>query len=352
MPTSIDTLPSSRRPGAMSRVRRTLFFALALLALAAAIWSGLWHFAAGKLDDTVTRIIEREAEAGRKLSCESRDISGFPFAMTMNCKKPRLEMERPSGKVVLAGQLLSGTSGVDALGHVVVTAEGPVSIEAPGISDAEAQWRSLKATLVVGLGGFDHADFAVDMPTFRMRSGQNMIASNAERLEADARPDAQRPATDDAIAIKGKLSHLASPILDALMGEAGMADGVLEASVSHMSAFRPGPQEPRTLPLERWRAAGGMAHISTADLTKGPVKIALSGDVGLDEAHRVKGRLSAAVEGVDTLVQRLQIPKIGINLIKMSGGKLRLPIELADGRITANLGPVAVSLPVVLLPLY
>jgi hypothetical protein len=352
MPTSIDTLPPSRRKGAASRVRRTLFFALALIALAAAIWSGLWHVAAGKVDDAITRIIEREAEAGRKLSCESRDISGFPFAMTVNCKKPRLEIERPSGKLVVAGQLVSGTSGVEALGHAIVTAEGPVSIEAPGISDAEAQWRSLTATVVLGFGGFDHADLNVAMPTFRMRSGQNMITSSADLMELDARPDARRPASDDAIAIKGKLSRLTSPVLDALTGETSAADGVLEASVSHASAFRQSPQEPRAVPLERWRSAGGITHIATADLTKGPVKISVSGDVGLDEAHRVKGRLNAAVEGVDTLMQRLQIPKIGINLVKMSGGKLRLPIELADGHITATFGPVAVSLPVVLLPLY
>jgi hypothetical protein len=352
MPTSIDMSSSPRRPGAVSRVRRTLFFALALIALVAAAWAGLWQVAASKVDATITSVIEREAAAGRSLSCASREVSGFPFSITVRCAKPRLEIERSSGKLVVAGEALSGSSGVEALGQAVLTAEGPVSIEAPGISEAEVQWRSLKGTIVLGFHGFDHAEVVADMPSIRLRSGQNMITSSADLVEVDARPDAQRPAGDDAIAVKGKLSRLTSPILDALSGENGLADGVLDASISHISAFRPAGEEPHPLGLERWRMAGGAAHIAQAVLTKGAIKIAISGDVGLDDAHRLKGRLDAALEGVDTLVQRLQIPKMGVNLVKMSGGKLRLPIELADGRVSAAFGPVAVSLPVVLVPLY
>jgi hypothetical protein len=336
----------------MSRVRRTLFFALALIALLAAAWAGLWHYGAGKVDATITRIMEREATTGRDVSCASRDISGFPFAMTVHCDKPRLEIGRPTGKLVMAGQSLSGSSGVSALGHAMLTAEGPVTIEGPGISGAEAQWRSLVATLVLGFQGFDHAGLMADMPSFRVRSGQNMIASTADRLEVDARPDAQRPAGDDAIAVKGTLTHLASPLLDSLSGETSLADGTLEASISHASAFRPAAEQAHPLALERWRIAGGTAHITKADLTKGPIRMVIAGDLGLDDAHRLKGRLDAKLEGVDTLVQRLQIPKIAVNLVKMSGGKVSLPIELADGRVTASFGPVAVSLPVVLLPLY
>jgi hypothetical protein len=296
--------------------------------------------------------MEREASAGRDVSCASRDISGFPFAMTVHCDKPRLEIGRPTGKLVVAGQALSGSSGVKELGHAVLTVEGPVTIEGPGISGAEAQWRSLIATIVLGFQGFDHAGLTADMPSFRVRSGQNMIASTADRLEVDARPDAQRPASDDAIAVKGTLAHLASPLLDAFSGETGLADGTLEASISHASAFRPAAEQAHPLALERWRIAGGTAHITRADLTKGPIRMTITGDLALDDAHRLKGRLDAKLEGVDTLMQRLPIPKIGVNAIKASGGKIGLPIELADGRVTAIFGPFPVPLPVVLLPLY
>jgi hypothetical protein len=348
MATNITTSPRPR--STWRRVRRTLFFALGLLALLAAGWSWLWHVAAGRAEDAIAAAIAREANAGRNFSCATRMITGFPFALTLDCDKPRLELERASGKTVLMGQHLSGTTGLGALGHVALQAEGPVAIEAPGMSEAEAQWRSFAADIVLDLRGLDHADLAVAAPSFRMRNGQNMIASNADALELHARPDKARPEADEALAVTGKLSRLVSPVLDALTGETSPTDADFEASVSKaMAALRPSAEEPPS--LERWRAAGGTAHIARAALAKGPIKVAVTGDLMLDAAHRLSGRVDATLEGADALAQRLQIPKIGL-LAKMGAGKLRLPAELADGRVTATLGPIAIALPVVLLPLY
>jgi hypothetical protein len=358
MPTSITIAPSPPPRSTWRRVRRTLFFALGVLALLAAGWSWLWHVAAGRTEDAIAAAIAREAKAGRNFSCASRVISGFPFALALDCDKPRLEIERASGKTVFTGQHLSGSTGLGALGHLALQAEGPVAIEAPGMSEAEAQWRSFTGDIALDLHGLDHADLGVAAPSLRMRNGQNMIASNAEALELHAQPDKARPEGDEALAVTGKLSRLVSPVLDALIGETSPADADFEASVSKaMAALRAtgqesGGQESGPAALERWRAAGGTAHIARAALTKGPVKLVVTGDLMLDTAHRLSGRVDAAVEGADALAQRLPIPKIGLNLVKMSGGKLRVPAELADGRVTATLGPVAVPLPVVLLPLY
>ena len=352
MPTDIRTLIPTR-PSAFRRLRRTLFFALALIALLAAGWSALWHVAAGKLDDAVKAALEREARAGRSLSCGSRVIAGFPFALTMVCDKPRLEIARPAGKTAFSGQSLTVSTGVTSLGHVMLKAEGPLAIEAPGISDAEAQWRALTAEIVVGLRGFDHADLAVEAPSLHLRNGQNMITSNADQLALHGEPDKGRPEADEAIVVTGKLSRLVSPVLDALTGETAAADGDLEVSVSKaVVALRPGTEEPPQPALERWRAAGGSAHIVRAVFTKGQIKLAVTGDLGIDAAHRLSGRVDAAVEGADVLAQRLQIPKIGVNIARMSGGRLSVPVELADGRVIATLGPIAVALPVALLPLY
>ena len=351
MSTSIAVPPPRR--SAWRHVRRTLYFALALIALLAAIWAGLWHFAAGKAEETIASIIAREASAGRNISCGSRQISGFPFAFTVTCDKPRLEVARPSGKMVLAGQLLTGTTGLGAPGHILVKVEGPLAIEAPGMAEAEAQWRSFTGDIALDLKGLDHADVTVEAPSFRQRNGQSMIASTAELLELHARPDAARPAADEAIAVTGKMSRLVSPILDALTGETSPADGDLDASISRAAALlRPkaGEAPCRRSSAGAWRAAPRGS--STPTFSKGPVKVAVSGDLALDEAHRLSGGVDAALEGIDTLAQRLQIPKIGINIIKMSGGKLRVPADLSDGRVSATLGPVSVTLPVVLLPLY
>jgi hypothetical protein len=347
--TDIPVLPPARSTA--RRLRRTLFLALALMAVLAAIWTGLWHFGASWLDRKVTEVMEREEAAGRSISCASREITGFPFSIGLRCDNPKLAMEHPSGRIALSAQRLMVSTGVGEPGRLIVEAEGPVAIEAPNIAEAEAQWRSFVASVTLDLRGFKRADLVVEGPSLRLRSGQNMIATNADHAELHAETDAKRP-QDDAIAITGKVARLASPILDSLFGEASPADGDLEASVSHArAALQPGAEAAGS-PLERWRLAGGAAHIGHANFTKGPVKLGLTGDLSLDEAHRLSGRVDASVEGADALAQRLPIPKMAVNLVKLSGGKLRVPVDLANGRVSASIGPVAITLPLILVPLY
>ncbi len=347
MPTSIPSHPARRVRDPVRRARRAAFVALGLLLLVCGAGAGFWYFVAGRVQADIDAGLAREAENGRKLTCAAREVFGFPFRIAMRCDAPRLEVEGPAGKIALTAARLTGVAQIYDLNHVIVEAMGPLSVEAPGVSDTEADWRSFLVSFVATGGVLDHADMAVEGPSLHMREGQNMLASQAERFELHVRRDPARPREDDAVELSGRLVRLASPRLDAFMGEASPADADVDASISKVAALQPQRPEASPLPIERWRLAGGALHVAAANLAKGSFKASVAGELQLDEMHRVLGRLDTSVEGAEALVSRLGLPPAAASFLKMSGGKLRLPLVMSNGRMA--IGPISVAR---LIPLY
>lgn len=347
MPTSIPSIPVQRDQKRVRRARRTALVALALLLLVCAAGVGFSYVVTTKVEEGIEQNLAREARNGRKLTCATREFFGFPFRIAMRCDAPRLEVERPSGKLVLSAARLTGVAQIYDLNHVIVEAQGPLSVEAPGLSDTEADWRSLLVSFVAQGGGVDHADMAVESPSFRVRDGQNMIATQAERFELHARRDPARPPGDGAVEISSRLTRLVSPVLDSLVGEASPVDGNADISISKVEALQARTAEAPSAPLERWRLAGGALRVAAANITKGTLKAGASGELQLDEIHRVFGRLDTSLEGADALLPRLGLPSTALAFLKLSGGKLRLPVTLSNGRMAV--GPVSVAR---LIPLY
>ncbi|MBV8427767.1 MAG: DUF2125 domain-containing protein [Hyphomicrobiales bacterium] len=347
MPTSIPPVPIQRDHKGVRRARRLSLAALALLLLCFAAGAGFSYVVTTKVEEGIEQNLARETRNGRKLTCATREFFGFPFRVAMRCDAPRLEIERPSGKIVLSAARLTGVAQIYDLNHVIVEAQGPLSLAAPGLSETEADWGSLLASLVVQGGGVDHADMAMESPSLRVRDGQNMIATQAERFEIHARRDPARSPEDGAVEISSRLTRLASPVLDGLMGEASPVDGSADVSISKADALQPRASEAPALPLERWRLAGGAVRIAAVNITKGNLKAGASGELQLDELHRAVGRLDTSVEGADAFLPRLGLPSTALAFLKLSGGKLRLPVTLINGRMAV--GPVSVAR---LIPLY
>ena len=97
-------------------------------------------------------------------------------------------------------------------------------------------------------------------------------------------------------------------------------------------------------------------------LNKGDLKAEASGAVGLDDQHRLAGRLQAGLSGFGPLAEKLGIPlravEVGGLMAKLlngsplgapaDAGNVALPIILAGGNL--SIGPVRT--PVRLRPLY
>ncbi|MBV9516867.1 MAG: DUF2125 domain-containing protein [Hyphomicrobiales bacterium] len=347
MPTSIPSVPARRDRKKLNGARRMALVALCLLLLVCGAGAGFSYVVSGRVQAGIDADLAQEAQNGRKLSCATREFFGFPFRIAMRCDAPRLEIERPSGKVVLSAARLTGVAQIYDLNHVIIEAQGPLSFEAPGVSDTEADWHSLLMGLVAQGGVLDHADMAVEGPSLRVRNGQNMLTTQAERFELHARRDRGRSPEDGAVELSSKLVRLASPLLDGILGEATPADADIDVSISKVAALQPLAPSASSAPLERWRLAGGTVRVAAANLAKGSLKAGASGELQLDELHRVTGRLDTSLEGAEAAVTRLGLPAGALAFLKLNGGKLHLPVTMANGRMAV--GPISVAR---LIPLY
>jgi hypothetical protein len=347
MATTIAPPPASQEREAGRRPRRWALIVLSLLTVLGAAWTLGWLYLARQTDAAITEAMAREAERGHALSCESRRTSGFPFRMVVRCDKAKLEIARPDGTVTFSLPSLSGFARIGDPRRIIIKAQGPLSVETPGQQAMQIAWRSLRTSILPMATGTAQKDMVIEAPSLRPRDGQSKIIAAADRLEIETRPDTGRPAEDDAIEVAATLTGLVSPIADWVAGNANPADVATVLSVSRASALERREEEPATPLLELWRLAGGRLRVVQASAAKGTLKASLSGEIALDDARRVSGRLDISLDGADALVSRLGLPVAAVGLLKLGGGSLRLPVTMANGRVAV--GPITVGR---LVPLY
>ncbi len=105
------------------------------------------------------------------------------------------------------------------------------------------------------------------------------------------------------------------------------------------------PKERGPAAIDAWRDAGGGVNIVLAKVLKGDISAEAIGELKLDPARMLEGRLNLAFNGLDQLVEPLglEVPAMAVALMK-SG---KAPITFAKGR--ASLGPIPLAF---LKPLY
>src|SRR5262245_23488782 len=90
------------RPSATRR-RRWLFVPFVLLVALAAIWTGVWFYAASRAETAIAGWRAREAKSGRNYECATQSISGFPFRIEVRCTDPVAELRGKGAQFVLRG---------------------------------------------------------------------------------------------------------------------------------------------------------------------------------------------------------------------------------------------------------
>src|SRR5690349_18988983 len=128
MPTSIPSFPARGDQKRVHRARRTAFLAVGLLLLVCVAGAAFSYVLTSKVQAAIEQSLAREAQNGRKLTCATREFFGFPFRVAMRCDAPRLEIDRPTGKLALSAARLSGVAQVYDLNHVIIEAQGPLSL--------------------------------------------------------------------------------------------------------------------------------------------------------------------------------------------------------------------------------
>lgn len=357
------TSPAPRPRPARLRIFMPTLGLLLVMAGVGIVWGYLSWRASAELDAW----LQREADLGRTWSCPDRSIGGFPFRIEVTCLQPTF-----TG--VAEGQPISGRLGkihtvaqIYNPGHVIVEVDGPLAVTTSAGDRLDAEWQLARASIHGRPGaGLDRLSAEVNVPRVTIAGPRGNLALTATLADFHIRRTPDRPAADGAYDIASRIVGATVPPLDALLGGTAPAQLDLVATITQAE-----PLAGRGLPseLERWRAAGGRLQISTGTLAHGTRRIDLSGNVGLDDAHRPQGRLDVTVSGLDDMLARFGLGgrggALGGLIAGVLGGRpatggaqaaepapgaaqapkgMVLPLRMENGR--ASLGP----LPLLALP--
>ena len=336
---------------------RKLVIVLAVLVVAG--WSAAWLYASREAGRRVDDWIKAEATQGRVWTCPNRSIGGYPLAITIACSDPTFS-GRGLGQVV-DGSLAALAAELSLLHPrtIALTLRAPFAYRtSDGETDIIGRWSSLHVSLgalpdlrTLTLRGTD-----VSVQGLFGQSGQQ--GGSAARLDAmfTHEPSAADPTIDFAIAVDA----MPIPSLDAVIGGGDPYDVALNGRLDRADV---GDARTPEDAMEQWRRAGGRIDLGDSRLTRGQSSVTASGTLGLDEAHRPRGRLAAQFVGLEPILQRFGISgnlaAAGSLLSSLFGGgpkpsapavpgALSLPISFQNGRL--GVGPIRTG--VALPPLY
>lgn len=333
--------------GATRRPRRFgLYAPFALLALFILGWSVVWFVSARRAGQFADAFIAREAERGRDWLCPNRQLSGYPFRIEIACNRPQLVVKGQDG---LRNEARLGRLHLHARiaspGHIIAVFSPPFVVQQPG-REAELSWRSARASIRAGLSGISEMSFEMlDLALAAGDDSRRDIRAQAKTIELHLRKSpGDAPGTD----LVGRIGDLALAPIDQLTGTAEPIQFELQATAPGLT---PDPRRRWQDLLEAWRVGGNKARVVLAKANKGQASIDLSGEIGLDGAHRLEGNLQGRARGLDALAGRLT-RRNGIDLgtiLGRLGGGQGLPVALSFHNGVLRYGPFPLA---PLQPLY
>ena len=331
------TLRRARR-----RSRAALMVPVASALILVLGWSVLWRVARQQAVAAMDDWMAAEAGRGRVWTCPDRDVSGFPLRIALTCRDVSFNgaVDGAPAEGHLPG--LSAQTWLYEPSSVAIELQGPLALTSQnGRANVSLAWTGLHATVRGLWGGLKRLELVIDSADLVRPDG---LGGQADRLELHAGPATGRPANDVADAVDIAVSGARIPALDAITGEGARLEGTFAGVVTRAFGDLP---DLGSGTVERWRASGGRLDVSSLVLGKGDLRATAGGTLGLDDQHRLKGRLDAGLTGFDPLLSRFGIPvhaaAIGGLLADLLGGDLRSGKPAASA---SNPGAGTVTLPI------
>lgn len=335
---------------------------LAVLVLAGAGWTGLWFFAAEKVNQKLDAWLEEERQLGHEWLCGQRSLAGFPLQIEFTCAQPEYRADSDFGPVVGKALGLRAVASVLQPDRVSAEIQGPLTIATlDGDRQVRLEWASARFSLTQLLAREPQLDAEISQAAITSQvRGAPGHAAQADSLNVHVQRNPDRPAKDRALDAMLTIGQLTSATLDGIADSKTPADFTAQATLTQVHA---GQDLTFGEWLEIWRKAGGQASLSAFSLAKGPMRLGGQGQFSLDGQHRMQGQITLNAAGMEPVLARFGVPSAMLNVGGLLSGLLgggnaraapppgdgvRLALKLDRGGVF--LGPV--KLPVTLLPLY
>lgn len=179
--------------------RPRLFWFVAAIAMLAALWSGAWHLGARELDARFAAFSGELARRGGAVSCQNREVKGYPFRIGLFCD--RFAYADPRGSSIDAGSLRTAAQ-LYAPGRIVGELDGPAEITTAARRRFGLTYESAQVSGRIGFGGPQAASLVLGRPVLLDGGIEGAVAGNAEEAQLHLRRNPEDAADLD-LALSG-----------------------------------------------------------------------------------------------------------------------------------------------------
>jgi hypothetical protein len=328
---------------------------LAVVVLLAVGWSGFWYYAAGRAQAELATWRERQAAAGRVVSCSTQQIGGFPFRFELRCGAPAVSLR----KARLSLQAKDLHAAVQVYQPTLMIAEigGPLTVAGEGQPAVAVDWTLAQASVHGLPSAPDRAALVLDKPTVARLAGGDMIAS-ADHAELHARQAPRLPQDPPALDLAINVTQALVPGVPRV--PAVPIDAEINGTLHGLTHFDPRPWP--TL-LRDMQAANGRLDVTQVRIRQGDILGVGHGTLSLTARGTLEGELALTIAGIEQLVTALGVDKAvgqasqraleryapGVNLDRLLGSHGNAALAAAGasllGQPTELEGRHAVTLP-------
>ena len=310
-----------RRPGAAAPPRRRLWSVVLPVCVViglAAVWCGLWYYAAGIADRTMSGWMAREAAAGRVYSCGSQTISGFPFRIEADCTTAGATINTTQPPFAVSAKDVSVAAQVYRPTLLVGEISGPLAVAEPGQPPRfVANWARARGS-VSGLPPEpDSVSVTLDHPHVdQMAAANATTVFAADHVEFQGRIVGGSAANNPVIDALVKFAAATTPTLHPLLAEP--VQGEVDAVFRGFKDLAPKPWPQR---FREMQASGGNIEITRLRLERPDAIIVGAGTLTVNANGKLNGLIRIGIAGLENIVPKLGLDRlIGRGLDKLNGG--------------------------------
>lgn len=336
--------------GPKKNLKLRYFLMVAAVILIIAAWSGGWFYVRGLLDQRMTAELGAINSSGSRITCEDREIGGFPFRFEVGCLQPVIT---GASGLSISLKRLETVALVYNPWHLIFEADGPAAAGIPFEADAlSATWTSALSSIRVSGSGIRKAD--VSVKDFDLASTDIGFGGlKAKSVELHARPVPETPNAIEAFVSADGLQTeqpdgLAAPV-DARM-HLRLEHGLDLFSGARLSALP--HDDDGSLPIEivLMSLKSEQTEITAAGMLRLTVDGTLSGKLdlmikGIEQAEDLLSRLFPAETGIPATLQGTAMA-FGVREQDPDGTAVtRLPLTIDGGALRVGIVPLGITIP-------
>jgi hypothetical protein len=274
---------------------------LIIVLVLAALWTGLWFYAAGQAETRMEAWRAQQAQAGRTFACAKQTVGGFPFRIEVRCTGAAAELKDAQPPLAIKLKEVVAVAQVWDPKLLIAEFTGPLSVSNPGEQPYTiATWSLAQASVRGTPSDPQRASVVIDKLKLEGATAGTVLF-DSKRSEFHARMQFGSWPHNPAIDLAVKLEAATAPTVHQITTQPLDAEvfGVLHG----MKDFRSKPMRER---LREWQAAGGKLEIQSARVAQAESLANASGTLALSQNGGLDGTLRLVAAGIERF-----LPTIG-----------------------------------------